>query len=134
MVNNLHVPNYTERIQTNCTICILFWRTLLANTLRIIGKHNHIWQTSIRGIFARCSFFTCKLGLQRILIVNSLRIFCEYVANIHLNMLIKYAANILRIFCEYSANILIKRKNRCCDYVANNNCEYPANKQRLCCE
>ena len=106
----------------------------LANTLRIIGKHTHIWQTSIRGIFARCSFFTCKLGLQRILIVNSLRIFCEYVANIHLNMLIKYAANILRIFCEYSAIILLKRKNRCCEYVANNNCEYPANKQRLCCE
>ena len=113
---------------------VSYYGEQLANTLRIIGKHNHIWQTSIRGIFARCSFFTCKLGLQRILIVNSLRIFCEYVANIHLNMLIKYSANILRTFCEYSANILIKSKNRCCQYAANNNCEYPANKQRLCCE
>ena len=106
----------------------------LANTLRIIGKHNLIWQTSIRGIFTRCSFFTCILDLQRILIVNSMRIFCEYVANIHLNMINNYAANMQRIFCEYSANILIKSKNRCCEYVANNNCEYPANKQRLCWE
>ena len=113
---------------------VSYFSEQLANTLRIIGKHNHIWQTSIRGIFARCSFFTCKLGLQRILIVNSLRIFCEYVANIHLNMIIKYAENMQRKFCDYSANILIKSKNRCCEYVANNNCEYPANKQPLCCE
>ena len=28
----------------------------------------------------------------------------------HLNLLIKYAANILRSFCDYSANILIKVK------------------------
>ena len=113
---------------------VSYFSEQLANTLRIIGKHNHMWQTSIRGIFARCSFFTCKLGLQRILIVNSLRIFCEYVANIHLKMIINYAANMQRIFCDYSANILIKSKNRCCEYAANNNCEYPANKQRLCCK
>ena len=38
-----------------------------ANTLRLLSKHNLIWLTSIRGMFARCSLFTCKLGLPRTL-------------------------------------------------------------------
>ena len=37
------------------------------NTLRLLGNHNLIWLTSIRGMFARCSLFTCKLGLPRTL-------------------------------------------------------------------
>ena len=38
-------------------------------------------------------------------------------ANMHLNLLIKYAVNILRSFCEYSVTILIKSKNSCSKYV-----------------
>ena len=49
-----------------CTAANNF-REQLANTLRLLGKHNLIWLTSIRGMFARCSLFTCKLGLPRTL-------------------------------------------------------------------
>ena len=49
-----------------CTAANNF-REQLANTLRLFGKHNLIWLTSIGGMFPRCSLFTCKLGLPRIL-------------------------------------------------------------------
>ena len=42
------------------------FREQLANTLPLFGKHNLIWLTSIHGMFARCSLFTCKLALRRI--------------------------------------------------------------------
>ena len=77
------------------------FRKQLANTLRLFGKHNLIWLTSIRGMFARCSLFTCKLGLPRILLVNSLRIFSEYVAN----MIQDSKLNMQRICRKHSANM-----------------------------
>ena len=62
-----HIP-YGKK----CTAANSF-REQLENTLGLFGKHNLIWLTSFRGMFPRCSLFTCKLGL--------LRIFSEYVAN-----------------------------------------------------
>lgn len=69
---------------------------------RTVGKYsvNIRWTillrlTSIHSIFARCSLFTCKLGLPRILYVNSLRIFCEHAAN----MIQDCRLNMQRISC-----------------------------------
>ena len=86
------------------------FRKQLANTLRLFGKHNLIWLTSIRGMLARCSLFTCKLGLPRILWVNSLQIFSEYVAN----MIQDSKLNMQQISRKHSANM-----RRTCIYLIN---------------
>ena len=97
-----------------CTAANNF-REPLANTLWLFGKHNLIWLTNIHRMFARCSLFTCKLGLPRILWVNSLRIFSEYVADMiqdsKLNMQRICGEHLLRISCEQAAiNNLQKSK------------------------
>ena len=53
-------------LRKKCTAVNNF-REQLANTLRLFGKHNLIWLTSIHGMFARCSLFSCKLGMRGIL-------------------------------------------------------------------
>ena len=83
-----------------CTAATNF-REQLANTLRLFGKHNLIWLTSIRGMFGRCSLFTCKLGLPRILLVSSLRIFREYLAN----MIQDSKLNMQQISSKHSENM-----------------------------
>ena len=82
----LFSPVNASLTEKKCTAVNNFGEQL-AKTLRLFRKHNLIWLTSIHGMFARCSLFTCKLGLRQYFeltacenLASMWRTFSEYVA------------------------------------------------------